>query len=65
MTRTLGGLTGHEDGLFYLLPPEMARKFSAAGLSQTAVARFLLHNIRPRVAGRHRTVHRLPGPADW
>lgn len=50
MTRTLGGLTGGEDGLFYLLPPETAKTFSAAGLSREAVARFLLHNIRPRIS---------------
>lgn len=50
MTSTLGGLDNEEDGLFYLLPPESARRFSAAGLSKAAVARFLLHNIRPRIS---------------
>lgn len=50
MTTTLGGLERQEDGLFYLLPPETAKRFSAAGLSKSAVARFLLHNIRPRIA---------------
>lgn len=50
MTTTLGGLERQEDGLFYLFPPETAKRFSAAGLSKSAVARFLLHNIRPRIA---------------
>ena len=38
------------DGLCYLLPPESAKRFAAAGLSKTAVQRFLLHNIRPRIS---------------
>ncbi|MET7335426.1 hypothetical protein [Nonomuraea sp. NPDC005650] len=50
MTTTLGGLERQEDGLFYLFPPETAKRFSAAGLSKAAVARFLLHNIRPRIS---------------
>ncbi|MER5787380.1 hypothetical protein [Streptomyces sp. NPDC001980] len=49
MTSTLAGLEGNEDGLFYLLPPETARKFADAGLGKDAVKRFLLHNIRPRI----------------
>ncbi|MEW2397190.1 hypothetical protein [Streptomyces sp. NPDC046862] len=50
MTSTLAGLLGNEDGLFYLLPPETAKRFSDAGLSKDAVKRFLLHNIRPRIS---------------
>lgn len=50
MTSTLGGLSGNEDGLFFLLPPETARRFAEAGLDKTAVRRFLLHNIRPRIS---------------
>jgi hypothetical protein len=50
MTTTLGGLDKEVDGLFYLLPPETAKRFSAAGLSKAAVQRFLLHNIRPRIS---------------
>ncbi|MFE2068657.1 hypothetical protein ACFXDH_40865 [Streptomyces sp. NPDC059467] len=50
MTSTLAGLQGNEDGLFYLLPPETAKKFADAGLSKDAVKRFLLHNMRPRIA---------------
>lgn len=50
MTRTLGGLRGNEDGLFYLLPPETAKRFAEAGLDKIAVRRFLLHNIRPRIS---------------
>ncbi|MEV0904381.1 UGSC family (seleno)protein [Streptomyces hokutonensis] len=50
MTSTLAGLLGNEDGLFYLLPPETAKKLSEAGLSKDAVRRYLLHNIRPRIA---------------
>jgi hypothetical protein len=50
MTTTLGGLDKEQDGLVYLLPPESAKRFAAAGLSKTAVQRFLLHNIRPRIS---------------
>ncbi|MGW2824294.1 UGSC family (seleno)protein [Streptomyces sp. NPDC001443] len=49
MTSTLAGLLGNEDGLFYLIPPETAKKFSDAGLGKDAVRRFLLHNVRPRI----------------
>ncbi|MEU4657431.1 hypothetical protein AB0G32_26410 [Streptomyces sp. NPDC023723] len=50
MTRTLGGLQGNEDGLFYLLPPETAKRFADAGLSKDAVRRFMVHNVRRSVA---------------
>lgn len=50
MTSTLAGLLGNEDGLFYLLPPETAKKLSEAGLSKDAVRRYFLHNVRPRIA---------------
>jgi hypothetical protein len=50
MTTTLGGLDRQVDGLFYLLPPETARRLSEAGLSKTGVQKFLLHNIRPRIS---------------
>ncbi|MCX4815210.1 hypothetical protein OG601_31895 [Streptomyces sp. NBC_01239] len=50
MTSTLAGLEGNEDGLFYLIPPETAKKLSEAGLSKDAVKRFLLHNVRPRIS---------------
>ncbi|MBP2367711.1 UGSC family (seleno)protein [Pseudonocardia parietis] len=50
MTSTLGGLEGNEDGLFYLLPPETAKRFAAAGMDKRSVQRYLLHNIRPRIS---------------
>lgn len=50
MTSTLAGLLGNEDGLFFLLPPETAKKFAEAGLGKDAVRRYLLHNIRPRIS---------------
>lgn len=50
MTTTLGGLDRQVDGLFYLLPPETAQRFTAAGMSKAAVQSFLLHNIRPRIS---------------
>lgn len=49
MTSTLGGLAGNEDGLCYLLPPETAKRFAAAGLDKRAVRRYFLANIRPRI----------------
>lgn len=50
MTSILGGLLGNEDGVFYLLPPETAKRFNDAGMSKDAVRRFLLHNVRPRIS---------------
>ncbi|WP_051193351.1 UGSC family (seleno)protein [Nocardia jiangxiensis] len=50
MTKTLGGLTGAEDGVFYLIPPETAKRFSDAGLSKDAVKRYFLHNVRRPIA---------------
>lgn len=50
MTSILGGLEGNEDGLFYIFPPETAQRFTDARMSKEAVKRFLLHNVRPRIA---------------
>lgn len=50
MTSTLGGLDLQQDGLFYLLPPETAKRLAAGGLSKVGVQRYLLHNIRPTIA---------------
>ena len=50
MTTTLGGLDSQVDGLFYQLPPETAQRLNAAGFSLAGVQRYLLHNIRPRIA---------------
>ncbi|MEV1025180.1 hypothetical protein [Streptomyces sp. NPDC050264] len=50
MTSTLGGLRGNEDGLFYLLPPETAKRLNEAGLDKRAVQRFLLHNVRSSIS---------------
>ncbi len=49
MTSTLGGLDQQQDGLFYLLPPETAKRMSGAGLTKAGVQKYLLHNIRPRI----------------
>jgi hypothetical protein len=49
MTRTLGGLTGHEDGVFYLLPPETAKRLASSDLDQDAFRRYMMANIRPRI----------------
>lgn len=50
MTTTLGGLDRQVDGVFYLIPPETAKRFSEAGITKAGVQKYLQQNIRPRIA---------------